>query len=76
VPPIDLSDPFFKITLPLLVGIFIAIWNQSRHFDRAIEQISKRIDDLAADTRAIRTELKDIRTELADLNRRLPAAAG
>ena len=60
--------PVIQITLPLLVGLFIAAWLQNR----AIDQLSKRIDDVLTELREIRAELKTMNTRIIRLEERIP----
>jgi hypothetical protein len=61
-----LNQPFFQITLPLLIGIFIASWLQNKRFDdvnKRIDEIIKRLDRIEAllqnhENRIIKLELE------------------
>jgi hypothetical protein len=52
--------PVIQITLPLIVAIFVASWVQN-----------KRLDDIIADIREIRGELRGIREELKKQGERI-----
>jgi hypothetical protein len=60
--------PVFQITVPLLGGLFLAGWVQNR----AIDQLSKRLDDILAELRAIRTELTRQGERITRLEERTP----
>ena len=71
--------PVIQITLPLLVGLFIAAWLQNRAIDQLSKRIDdvrdglgKRIDDVLTELREIRAELKTMNTRIIRLEERIP----
>jgi len=61
--PVELL-PVIQITVPLLVGLFIAGWLQN-----------KRIDDVLAELRLMRAELTKQGEQLARLEERMPPSS-
>ncbi len=59
-----IKDPFFTITLPLVLAIFIAAWLHNKHFDA----LNRRIDDLRAE---MNHRLDEMSRRIDEMNRRM-----
>jgi chaperonin cofactor prefoldin len=58
-----LNQPFFQITLPLMVTLVVAIWSQSRGFDnmnKRLDTLEKRLDKIEAKLDKIEERLKNL----------------
>jgi hypothetical protein len=60
--------PVFQITVPLLVGLFIAAWVQNKRLD----DIVARLSALEQEVRGIRAELSGLRERVTRLEERIP----
>ena len=60
--------PVVQITVPLLIGLFIAVWFQSH----SLSLTNKRIDDVLAELRLMRAEISKQGERLARLEERIP----
>lgn len=62
-----LTQPFFQVTLPIVLTIFIATWAQNRRID----DLSRRIDDLARRLDRVERIVEDILKTLVGIEHRL-----
>jgi len=59
-----LNQPFFQITLPLMVTfiatVWIAQWSQNKRFDDLKDSINKRFDDIEKRLDKIEERLREV----------------
>lgn len=65
--PLNLSQPFFQITLPLMVTFVITIWAASWAQNKRLEEMSKRLDDIVARLTRIESWLMESEKRLTSL---------
>jgi hypothetical protein len=68
--PATFQQPFFQVTLPLMVTfvatMWIASWSQNKRFD----DIHRRLDEIVAELRAIKAKLDDHGNRILTLEER------
>jgi len=52
-----LQQPFFQVTLPILIGMFATVW-------ALVSTNNRRLDDIRADLKDFRADIKDFRSEV------------
>jgi DNA anti-recombination protein RmuC len=66
-----LTQPFFQITLPLMITFVASIWAATWMQNKRIDEISKRIDDVIHRLDGIETRLKAIEEKLVAFDHRV-----
>lgn len=66
-----LNQPFFQITLPLMVTFIVTVWLASWSQNKRIDEISKRIDSLEKRLESIERRLEAIETSLRGFAERI-----
>jgi hypothetical protein len=72
--PALFQQPFFQVTLPLMVtfaaAIWLASWAQNKRFDDLKDDINRRLDEIVARLERIEKKLDDHETRIVKLEER------